>query len=929
MTRSRRLLGIWALVSGGLLLVWGAEAAQGQCQVNEFVKRQASGTVVDDHFGESVAISGDIAVIGIPHDYADDRGSAWVFRFDGLSWDQEQQLLPGDPGAAQDYFGWSVAVSGYAAVVGVYYDDDNGANSGSAYVFRFNGSSWFQQAKLLPSDGAAGERFGESVAVSGDFAIIGTPHDDANGASSGSAYVFQFNGSNWVQQAKLLPSDGEANEYFGSSVAISGDTAVIGTPWDDDNGNASGSAYVFQFDGSNWVQQAKLLASDGAESDLFGDSVSVSDEIALIGAWGDDDNGNASGSAYVFHFDGSNWVQQAKLLASDGAESDFFGNSVSISGDIAVISAHQDDDNGFNSGSAYVFRFDGSNWVEDAKLLASDGAADDIFGTAVAVSGQGAVIGAPHDDDDGADSGSVYFFGGLSDCNANGVLDACDIVDGTSPDNNGNGIPDECEPFYANEWAKLLASDGETEDYFGCAVAISGDTAVVGAYRDVVGPYGYMLGSAYVFRHDGSSWTEEQKLLASDGEHGDIFGWSVAICNDTIVIGNYVDNNDNGLWAGGAYVFRFNGSSWVEEQKLLASDGAAQDLFGRSVGVCDDIVVIGADGDDDDCGAAYVFRYDGSSWTEEQKLLASDREAGDLFGYSAALSENAVVVGAEGDDDNGFHSGSAYVFRYNGSSWVQEAKLLPSDGAAEDRFGVAVAMSGDAVVVGVPSDDDAFPADSRFDSGSAYVFRYDGSSWAQEAKLLASYGERDDQFGSSVAISGDTAVVGAFREDGVYPPWSPDVGAAYAFLYDGSSWVEEAKLLASDGAHTDWFGESVAISDGAAVIGAYLDDDNGEGSGSAYVFPGLSDCNSNGRIDTRDVADGTSPDRDGNGVPDECDFPGDLDGDGDVDLSDLAILLAHYGMTEGATYADGDMDFDGDVDLADLAALLAVYGTIY
>jgi hypothetical protein len=269
---------------------------------------------------------------------------------------------------------------------------------------------WLEEAKLLASDGAEDDIFGVSVSIDGDTAVIGAYGDDDNGPGSGSAYVFRHDGNASVEEAKLLASDGGWGDCFGISVAISGGTAVIGAHGGDDNGDNSGSAYVFRHDGTGWVEEAKLLASDGEEGDLLGWSVSISADIAVIGAWRDDDNGEYSGSAYVFRRVGSNWVEEAKLLASDGAAEDWFGYSVSISGDAAVIGAHGGDDSGDNSGSAYVFRHDGSGWVEEAKLLASDGAEDDRFGRSVSISEDTAVIGVPQDRDNGWYSGSAYIF---------------------------------------------------------------------------------------------------------------------------------------------------------------------------------------------------------------------------------------------------------------------------------------------------------------------------------------------------------------------------------------------------------------------------------------------------------------------------------------------------------------------------------------
>jgi len=264
--------------------------------------------------------------------------------------------------AVGDFFGRSVSISGNTAIVGSFNDDDGGINSGSAYVFDFDGTSWSQTAKLTALDAAAVDVFGDSVAISGDTVIVGARGNDDAGGNSGSAYVFDFDGTSWNQTAKLTALDAAKWDSFGFSVSISGDTAIVGSIHDDDAGSASGSAYVFDFDGTSWNQTAKLTASDAAQWDFFGFSVSISGNTAIVGSIHDNDAGSASGSAYVFDFDGTSWNQTAKLTATDAAAGDFFGRSVSISGDTAIVGSIHDDDAGSASGSAYVFDFDGTNW---------------------------------------------------------------------------------------------------------------------------------------------------------------------------------------------------------------------------------------------------------------------------------------------------------------------------------------------------------------------------------------------------------------------------------------------------------------------------------------------------------------------------------------------------------------------------------------
>jgi hypothetical protein len=381
-----------------------------------------------------------------------------------ILWPQIEKLLASD-GSASDYFGWSVSISGDYAVIGAQCDDDNGSQSGSAYIFYNNGTSWSQQAKLMANDAFEYDVFGTSVSISGDYVIIGAYSDDDNGSSSGSAYIFFRDGTSWSQQAKLIAADGAANDRFGQSVSISGDSVVISAILDNGNTEKSGTAYIFTRSGTTWSQQVKLTAADGATDDLFGLSVAISGDYAVIGAAYDDDTGNNSGSAYVYYRDGSLWSQQAKLIANDGAADDLFGSSESISGDYAVIGAYEDDDNGWKSGSAYIFYRTGSTWSQQTKIVSDDGAADDQFGWSVSISGDTAIIGTRWDDDKGSNSGSAYLFN----------------RDETS----------------WSQQAKIVADDGATEDFFGYSVAISGGYAVIGAYEE---DYFYSdAGCAYIF----------------------------------------------------------------------------------------------------------------------------------------------------------------------------------------------------------------------------------------------------------------------------------------------------------------------------------------------------------------------------------------------------------------------------------------------
>ena len=356
-------------------------------------KITASDAAGNDRFGISVAVGSGRIVVGAfqDDDNGTDSGSAYIFDLDG---NQLSKITASD-GSSGDNFGSSVAVGSGRIVVGAYVDDDNGTLSGSAYIFDLDGN---QLAKITASDGADFDFFGSSVAVGSGRIVVGAYRDDDNGGDSGSAYIYDLDGN---QLSKITASDGAFNDFFGSSVAVGSGRIVVGAYRDDDNGGDSGSAYIYDLDGN---QLSKITASDAAAGDNFGRSVAVGSGRIVVGADQDDDNGGASGSAYIFDLDGN---QLSKITASDGAAGDNFGRSVAVGSGRIVVGALFDDDNGGSSGSAYIYDLDGNQL---AKITASDAAASDQFGLSVAVGSGRIVVGALFDDDNGSSSGSAYIY---------------------------------------------------------------------------------------------------------------------------------------------------------------------------------------------------------------------------------------------------------------------------------------------------------------------------------------------------------------------------------------------------------------------------------------------------------------------------------------------------------------------------------------
>ena len=898
-----------------------------------------------DWFGQSVTLDDDTVLVGAPgdDDNGSDPGSAYLFSRPNDGWTDltEQQKLADQDGAVFDQFGYSVAIDGDIAVVGVHGDDDVGTDAGAALLFNRDASGvWSEATKLTASDGAAGDQFGYAVGVSGGSILIGAYAEDGSGLGYGSVYssaaqewmdiagsgatttshtvrglkndvTYQFriravnlrgsgNISEWAsatpdsfprqptgligipdnlqvtlrwddplnptitqhQYVQLLPgkltaSDGSEKEYFGTAVAVDGDTAVVGAHLASTDNPLTGSAYVFTKDAvGNWSQAAQLTASDGWNADVFGSSVALDGDTIVVGAYGDEVSNEGenpvveTGAAYVFVKPGGGWAtgtETAKLTASDAAAYDAFGYSVAVDGDTVVVGVPGD-----GSGSAYVFVKPGGGWDtgteynETAKLTASDRGGDDEFGQSVGASGDTVLVGAPGDG-----SGSAYVF--------------------IKPAAGWDGD--------ITETAKLTASDGGVRA-FGRSVALTDQTAVVGApLSDGTDSDGNTIsdsGAAYVFVAPIGGWaaitpdtevSETAQLTASDGGRGDEFGFSVASDGNTAVVAAHKDD-DAGGDSGSVYVFAQRGASWdtdTESIKVIAPDGAADDNFGRSVAVDGDAVMVGAHQDDDkgsNSGSVYAYHFDwspipesGAGETNSTSYTitgltndlehifhlrainqfgdgpASDRlPATPVFmlparpiGLTAAAGEAQVTLSWDESDDLTIVKRQTMPLVMN--------QVTASDGAASDYFGYSAAIDGDTAVVGAHQDDGADTNGNAIDdSGSAYVLTRDSNGdWNQVAKLTASDGAENDNFGISVAVSGDTVVVGASGD-------ATNIGSAYVFVKPVGGWADAtqtAKLTASDRGSGDELGISVAVDGDTVVVGAPADDSE---AGSAYVF---------------------------------------------------------------------------------------------
>ncbi|MBK8271015.1 MAG: FG-GAP repeat protein [Planctomycetes bacterium] len=401
----------------------------------------ATGLTSQDRFGGSFAISGDTMIVGADGDAIGSgnfyNGSAYIFERQNGNWIQRMRISASDTQSG-DAFGISVAIDGDFAVVGAELEDQGGLNAGAAYIFKRMGTTWQQTQKLIAPDASSSDRFGSNVAIQGDTVFIGAPIASDSLGSEGAVYHFRRVGTDWLFDSKITASDINSCRFFGTSMSISGDSIAIGAPFSDAAVPLSGAVYIFTRISDVWLQTAKLESAEAAAIDYFGQSVALHGNLVVAGTPNKDDRGADSGAAIIFEEVNGTWTQIATLYANDEAPFDNFGRSIDILGNIVVVGSHYHDDVAYDSGAAYVFHRVGASWIQVAKLAAQNGAAGDNLGQSVRIDpyDMRILVGAWHDDGASFDSGSVCYFEldlANNDCNSDLLLDECEAISSTVP----------------------------------------------------------------------------------------------------------------------------------------------------------------------------------------------------------------------------------------------------------------------------------------------------------------------------------------------------------------------------------------------------------------------------------------------------------------------------------------------------------------
>lgn len=756
---STQWLGYSVALDGAHLLV-GAPYAQGYGAVYALTRSGATYSLTQQlrpdvsgygKAGVSVAVSGDLAVVGAPG-----TASAYVYAFADGQWTLQSKLTE-PSGRVSDRFGQSVAIFGDTLIVG-----EPGYNC--AHSFVRSGTQWLYQSMLTsPQNNAAG--FGSAVATANNLAVIGAP-----GNGWGQASVFVASSGVWSAGTALKATDISANTVeFGAALALSGETIVVGAP-------AGNAAYVFAYNDSKWKQQAKLLAADGVTDSRFGAAVAVVANQAMVGAPG---NGDAAttGAAYLFNRIGTAWVQQAKLVPANAAAGDAFGSAVAIGSGVALAGSDLDDvKKNADQGSLRIFTGSGASWYEQKPFTVQPGGStSDHFGVAVAYASDTLLVGVP-DDDIGSnqDQGSAYVY----------------VRSGSA-------------------WlqqAKLTAADGKADGHFGGALALSGSTALIGAYNAKVSYPSQ--GAAYVFVRSGNTWSQQARLTASDASDNDQFGTAVSLDGDTALVAADHTTTPDQLTRGTGYVFVRSGSVWSQQARLPPPDSMAH--MGCSAALSGNTVLIGScemlESDVEPAPVAFAFGRSGSTWSPQASISV------DLAEHSSPIS-----VALDGDTALlGYSAGNiAYIVTRSGTSWSQKA-VLTVDDPDSLGFGWSVAVRGDLATIGAP-----------YGQPAAYLFARAGDEWTKMSRLAGNGGS----FGATVVLSGTTVAVGAPSEN---TPTGAHGGSAYVFRIGtdyGDAPAPYPTLVADDGArhfiNTDGPDLGIAVdaeNDGQPNSGATGDD---------------------------------------------------------------------------------------------------------
>jgi hypothetical protein len=830
------------------------------------------------------------------------ESTAWPVTVDPV-FTNETKLSHDDNHSTGDKLGASVAVS-YTndmiylddwVMLGAPYDDCiAGSDCGAVYVFRFltNDHTWVSyQKKLIASDLSPGDHFGHAISMANGRMVVGAPAKNGN---AGEVYLFGVYANNWSQSgdpfSTRFPAIGiDAGDFFGWSVATDGNKAVVGAKGDEDGAYPNGAVHVVTVR-SPYVLEASLASgsTNAAGDDEYGYAVSISDVTVAVGA-----PGSESAYVYLYNTDLSTpeWTLEdtfdaPRLAFGFGTAVAYFETPTPTPTDALIVGAPLTN-SGAGDAFVYVRNTGGKTGLLGKYGWGGPESLADVysppasarFGEAVAIYGTYATVGAPGVN---SDEGRAYRFSRGTSWGYAGTLtpgagqpgslfgssvamDQNRILVGSPGDPCFDGSLD-CGSAYL--YNRLSIANYTWFDYrksysFGQAIALHGDTAVVGAdwepCNDGAVDAPTACGAVYIFNRVEGAWTETQKLVASDSVQGDGFGHALALSAESLLVNasGAVDDTINS--DGKVYAYSLSNGVWGNEQQLglgqwERSRDQVNSNFGEAMAISGDTAIIGAadeyNGSGLARGAAYIYVRDGAgNWAQQERLLESDLNLSGGLGDSVDISGDIAVAGAM-KSLNGIDSGEVYVFERSGNSWSQVRRLYQDDPSPPftpiegDHFGISVAIDGETVIVGADGVDNG--GDNQ---GAAYVYQRDAGAWPQVATLTASDAGSLDYFGRAVSLENNTAVITSVEAIDQCGLTADFCGATYVFTGSGANWKEQAKLQASiDVKKSNFLGVSVSISGDTILTGADPWDDCSADFNCGHAFINRFNCGFGGVI---------------------------------------------------------------------------------
>jgi FG-GAP repeat/Bacterial Ig domain len=781
-------------------------------------------------------------------------------------------------GDAGDSFGNAISTDGQTLVVGAMQDNED---RGSVYIFSRIAGEWILKSKLNPTGTSSRTKFGTSVAIQGNILVVGSPGD----ALYGAGYIYEKAADEWTLSAKV--SKPQSNYAFegdsiGCSVAVDNGVVMVGADgYTGGSPAVTGKGYVFVFEKVSgvWTQQVRLEDPAGTTNDEYGAAISIKNGYAYIGK-----PGRKAGEVLIYKKGGSSWTYVTRLYGV--STGDRFGECLATDGSALAVGAPLDDTAlGANAGSVRVFRKSAEAWVSEGTLTATDAASQARFGTSVAIEKSRLLIGAVR----GYKSfGCAYIFEKTTKWSQKKHRKTTKWRQKTRliPYNTStDGRSGHCVALvgntvwvgayhsgtYAHAYAGIvneyrlksgvwkytdLITAGDSGFYmnFGSALDMDGQRIVVGVPRDT-SPYGESTGSVYVFVKISGEWQIEAVLMDNSPTTVEYFGSAVEIQGDCLMVGNPQDvkmsttPGDLTLYRFGSVTcFRRSTSGWTAEAKMRPTipSASSSDQFGSSISLRGNTILIGASQyttattspggtSYNTPGAGFLFSKVNGTWVQQARLMVKGSKSYWKVGASVALGDGRLFMSAPQHYDANYHYGRIFEFTGSGTTWKAGSSIGPSAWEGNETFGSSIALDGDCLLVGSL-------ADNAGSGQNARVFRRSGSTWQQEATLVApdAADGRVHTFGVHVALKGDLALV---SDPSDYVLGQPSGGSIQVFRKQGGAWSPTQKLIAPDASYYANFGTPI-VTDGTFVLTAATNEtianpltgDITDYRGSVYLF---------------------------------------------------------------------------------------------